>query len=90
MQRPATWKRLPLGAALTGLIIAGAGAAFADNGQSAHPPMSVAPVAGGLSSDWPFDDVLDDIDDIVQLPYIPRYFVDFDDDWYGDDDRGDD
>ena len=52
--------------------------------------MSMAPVAGGLSTDWPFDDVLDDIDDVVQLPYLPRNFVDFDDDWYGDDDRSDD
>ena len=90
MQRPATWKIVTIGAALTGLSLAGAGAAFADRGQSAVPPTSVAAVHGGFSTDWPFDDVLEDIDDVVQLPYVPRHFVDFDDDWYGGDDWGDD
>jgi hypothetical protein len=91
MQRPATWKILTIGAALTGLSLAGAGTAFADSGQ----PMSVAAVPGGFSTDWPFDDLLDDVDDLAQFPHgIPQYVGGFDDDWrddwYGDDDWGDD
>ena len=85
MQRPATWKILTIGAALTGLSFAGAGAAFADSNQSAARPMSVAVAPGGASTDWPFDDLLDDVDDLVQFPHgIPRDFVGFDDDWYDD------
>jgi hypothetical protein len=94
MQRPATWKILTIGAALAGLSIAGAGTAFADSGHSAVPLTSVA-VPGGFSTDGPFDDLLDDLDDVVQLPYGPGHFAGFDDDWYddgwgGDDDWGDD
>jgi hypothetical protein len=93
MQRPATWKILTIGTALAGLSIAGAGVAVADSG-SAVPPMSVAAAPGGFSTDWPFDDLLDDVDDVVQLPYLPGHFVDFDDDWdddwYDDDDWDDD
>jgi hypothetical protein len=47
MQRPATWKILTIGAALTGLSLAGAGAAFADSGQSTVAPMSVTALPGG-------------------------------------------
>ncbi|WP_102141399.1 hypothetical protein [Mycobacterium hubeiense] len=79
MQRLAIWKVLTIGAAFTGLGIAGAGAAAADTGLAAHP------TATGISTDWPFDDVLDDLDEVVRLPsVIPGGFVGLGDDWDDD------
>ena len=43
MERPAGWKVLTLGAALTGLSVAGAGAAQSDTGSPDTAPASVSP-----------------------------------------------
>ena len=43
MERPASWKVVTLGAALTGLSVAGAGAAQADSGSPGSGPASVSP-----------------------------------------------
>ena len=42
MERPASWKILTLGAALTGLSVAGAGAAQSDTGSADFTPESVS------------------------------------------------
>ena len=42
MERPASWKVLTLGAALTGLSVAGAGAAQGDTGSPDTAPASVS------------------------------------------------
>jgi hypothetical protein len=42
MERPASWKVLTLGAALTGLSVAGAQAAEADTGSAGTAPESVS------------------------------------------------
>ena len=42
MERPASWKVLTLGAALTGLSVAGAGAAQGDTGSPDTTPASVS------------------------------------------------
>ena len=42
MERPASWKILTLGAALTGLSVAGAGAAQSDTGSPDFTPESVS------------------------------------------------
>ena len=42
MERPASWKVLTLGAALTGLSVAGAGAAQGDTGSPDSAPASVS------------------------------------------------
>lgn len=46
MERPATWKVVTLGAALTGLSAAGAGAAQADSGSTGIAPASVNAASG--------------------------------------------
>jgi hypothetical protein len=43
MERPAGWKVLTLGAALTGLSVAGVGAAEGDTGSPDTAPASVSP-----------------------------------------------
>jgi hypothetical protein len=42
MERPATWKVVTVGVALTGLSAAGAGAAQADSGVAGTAPASVS------------------------------------------------
>lgn len=42
VERPATWKVVTVGAALTGLSVTGAGAAQADNGATVPAPASVS------------------------------------------------
>ena len=43
MERPATWKVVTLGAALTGLSVAGVGAAQVDTGTPGSGPVYVSP-----------------------------------------------
>jgi hypothetical protein len=60
MERPATWKILTLGMAVTGLSFMGAGAALADSGATAVQPLRVsaanAPVIP-LDPPWWDDDM---------------------------------
>jgi hypothetical protein len=64
MERPATWKVLTIGAALTGLGIAGAGAAQANTGSAGTQPASVS---AGAHLDAPLFPWIDFSPDI---PYI--------------------
>lgn len=60
MERPATWKVVTVGAALTGLSVLGAGAANAATGPAPAAPASVtAGTAVDVPLGWPFDDYID-------------------------------
>ncbi|MHA6796616.1 hypothetical protein ACVGVM_24350 [Pseudonocardia bannensis] len=81
MQRPATWKIITVGAALSGLGLAGAGVAFADSGPGAATdiaPISVssadpgsAPAQSGAVDLSPesADSPLESVDDSVDSPF---------------------
>lgn len=80
MERPASWKVLTLGAALTGLSVAGAGAAQADSGSSGTAPASVSaatdlnvPLFGSgpsWGSPWQPGDIVDN-----WVPWYPGQIV---------------
>lgn len=90
MERPATWKILTLGVAVTGLGFMGAGAALADSGATAVQPLRVsaanAPVIP-LDPPWWDDDMIDWLDELpipdVPIDHIPDGPF-WDDDWYDD------
>jgi hypothetical protein len=82
VERPASWKVLTVGAALTGLSVAGTGAAQADSGPSDAAPASVsaatdlnAPlfdsVWGSLGSPWQPGEIVNE-----WVPWQPGQIID--------------
>ena len=75
MGHPATWKIVTLGAALTGLGVAGAGTAHAHSGPTPGvQPLSVTAASAAFSTDVSFDSPFD-LDDVIRLPYDVAHHV---------------